>query len=432
MRPITPRSSIARSRSDTELNHQYSGGTIGSLELVPQLLFLDTTSNVSQQNVSAFGAQPLNNINTTGNRTTVRTTVLSPTRATASAATRTPKSATPTASWTPARRSAAAWTARRIASTRASRAVRRTGRRAGASNTTGRRSITIWPAIRRSSESRRSARRLLTPVFALVGTLGYEDNNYLTTEAASPSGSIWTLGFNWTPTPAHESARIGRPSLLRQDLRLRLQPSHPAHGVERQLQRGGHEHAAADPRSDAGQHGLSPRHAVSDALSGPRGSPAGRAAGDRPARAAGDAHRAGERVHQSGLYSEGDGARRWGCRASAIPCSRTFMRCAGMPRRRWRPRRPPTLPVNCRQTGSSLSWSYRITPYTAGSATVGYSRSETATIGREDRNQYARLVAQPCHRSQDQRFNLLPAGSTKDSNGRCGTTRKTGRRVDSR
>jgi hypothetical protein len=66
------------SESQFELNHQFSGGTQGSMELVPQFLFLDTASNVSQYNTSVNGPLATSNINTTGNRSTVRTTTISP------------------------------------------------------------------------------------------------------------------------------------------------------------------------------------------------------------------------------------------------------------------------------------------------------------------------------------------------------------------
>lgn len=47
-------------------------------ELIEDLFFLNSTASVSQQNISAFGAQPTNNIYATGNRTSVRTYSISP------------------------------------------------------------------------------------------------------------------------------------------------------------------------------------------------------------------------------------------------------------------------------------------------------------------------------------------------------------------
>ncbi len=377
--------------SDTELNHQYSGGTIGSLELVPQLLFLDTTSNVSQQNVSAFGAQPLNNINTTRNRTTVRTTVLSPYAR---------------YSFGGDANAEVRYTYSIVDSSEAiGRGVDSTADRFDASLASGAaygatswRLDYNWETIHydlgRDTTFERiqaSARRLLTPVFALVGTLGYEDNNYLTTEAASPSGSIWTLGFNWTPTPrtnlyaAAGHRFYGKTYAFDFNHRTRLTVWNANYSEEVTSTR---------------QQILAPTQAntasLLDTLFLARFP-------DPVAR-------------QQAVQQE---IARLGLPGTLIVPVNVFTNQVYI-QKAWRAtvglqgvfhtvfanvyalRRDAQTPLvaaatadfagELRQTGSSLSWSYRITPYTAGSATLGYSRSETATIGLEDRNKYARLA----------------------------------------
>ena len=43
-------------------------------------------------------------------------------------------------------------------------------------------------------------KRLITPTIAVVANAGYEDNNYLTT-GPEPRGAIWNAGGEWNPTP---------------------------------------------------------------------------------------------------------------------------------------------------------------------------------------------------------------------------------------
>ena len=53
-------------------------------------------------------------------------------------------------------------------------------------------------------------KRLLTPTFSAVANGGYEDNNYLTT-GPEPRGAIWNAGGEWDPTPrTHLAATAGR------------------------------------------------------------------------------------------------------------------------------------------------------------------------------------------------------------------------------
>jgi uncharacterized protein (PEP-CTERM system associated) len=53
-------------------------------------------------------------------------------------------------------------------------------------------------------------KRLITPTIAVVANGGYEDNNYLTT-GPDPRGPIWNAGGEWTPTPRTRlAATVGR------------------------------------------------------------------------------------------------------------------------------------------------------------------------------------------------------------------------------
>ena len=53
-------------------------------------------------------------------------------------------------------------------------------------------------------------KRLIAPTIAVVANGGYEDNNYLTT-GPDPRGAIWNAGGEWNPTPlTHLAATAGR------------------------------------------------------------------------------------------------------------------------------------------------------------------------------------------------------------------------------
>jgi uncharacterized protein (PEP-CTERM system associated) len=41
----------------------------------------------------------------------------------------------------------------------------------------------------------------LTPRFRLLGTVGHEDNDFITLGDEDPNGSFWRAGFGWAPTP---------------------------------------------------------------------------------------------------------------------------------------------------------------------------------------------------------------------------------------
>lgn len=44
-------------------------------------------------------------------------------------------------------------------------------------------------------------RQLIATNFALTGTVGYENNAYVTSDGTAPKGQFWTVGVDWTPTP---------------------------------------------------------------------------------------------------------------------------------------------------------------------------------------------------------------------------------------
>ncbi|MCC7486309.1 MAG: TIGR03016 family PEP-CTERM system-associated outer membrane protein [Burkholderiales bacterium] len=195
----------------TEVNPQYNGGTVGSAELVEKLLYLDTTSSVSQQAVSVLRPVSYSSVNTDGNRATTQTTLLSP--------------------YLRYSFGSEVDTEARYAYT----IVNTDAVGSGATDSTGNRvalravsgpayRLTRWHASYvwenidydnrlRESRSERAlvgVRRLVTPVVGLVANVGYEDYNYVTT-GQSPSGLYWNAGLDWTPSPRTQlTALAGR------------------------------------------------------------------------------------------------------------------------------------------------------------------------------------------------------------------------------
>lgn len=163
-------------------------------KFIDNLLFLDSAASVTQQNISAFGAQPLDNTNGNGNRTSVRTTHVSPYLA------RTFGSDA-TAELRYARDSVSA----------------SSGGLSNSHTDTVSFKADSGPAFRAlgwglqySDQTTRYASQsnvelqniqgrltyLLAPRFRLVGTVGYDRNDYAALTTSS-SGYSWTTGFEW-------------------------------------------------------------------------------------------------------------------------------------------------------------------------------------------------------------------------------------------
>lgn len=66
----------ASDSGSNSINHQLSAN--GNVELLDDLFFVDGRASISQQNISAFGPQTIDNTNITGNRTDVKTYSISP------------------------------------------------------------------------------------------------------------------------------------------------------------------------------------------------------------------------------------------------------------------------------------------------------------------------------------------------------------------
>lgn len=193
------------------VNNQFSGGTTGSMELVPQTLFVDTNSTVSQYNNSVNGPLATSNINTTNNRSTVRTTVISPylrhnfeseatgeVRYTYSAVSSDTSGSTFSDSGSNGIN----------ASLRSGPGYKLTGWSLNYSRQT----IDYSEGQNNTFQSySATARRLITPILSAVASVGYDNNDYRTFTGDSPSGKSWSAGINWTPTPrTNLTATTGR------------------------------------------------------------------------------------------------------------------------------------------------------------------------------------------------------------------------------
>jgi uncharacterized protein (PEP-CTERM system associated) len=170
----------------------------GDAELVQQLLFIDGNANVSQQNISLLGPQAESNVNVTGNRTSVRTFRVSPYLRhnfgqDAQGEARFTYSTVDSSAVTSATDSASNRVDMRVVSGPAFKLL--TWNVAYSKehiDYTQTRDIDIETISA-------GARRLITPTIGLLANIGYEDNNYITT-GPEPKGAFWSVGPEWTPT----------------------------------------------------------------------------------------------------------------------------------------------------------------------------------------------------------------------------------------
>lgn len=186
----------------------------GNAELVQQLLFVDASAAIFQSNVSLFGPQADSNVNNTGNRTNVRTFLVSPylrhafgnyaqgeARFTYSTVNSDASTSLSNSQSTGINLSLGSGPSFRLY----------TWNLAYSKQTIGYGSGPTTQAPDTSTETVSAfGRRLLTPQVAVVSTVGYEDNNYATIGPA-PKGLFWSTGLEWNPTPrTHLSATTGR------------------------------------------------------------------------------------------------------------------------------------------------------------------------------------------------------------------------------
>ena len=181
----------------------------GEAELVEKLLFVDARASISQQNVSLLGPQAGSNISDTGNRTTVRTFLVSPYLkrdfgTTAQGEARLTSSSVTTSGGTSS-----------LIDSESNRVDLR---------------LTSGPAFKlltwnvaynkeridytQSNQSidlekvAASGKHLITPYLGLQATIGYEENDYSSSQA---KGKFWNVGPEWTPTPRTRlAATMGR------------------------------------------------------------------------------------------------------------------------------------------------------------------------------------------------------------------------------
>ncbi len=184
----------------------------GYAELVRQLLFVDARATVFQQNVSVYGPQAESNINNTGNRATGRTFLVSPYL----------RHEFGSEAQGEARYTYSTVNYSAVDSSSGGSAVTTAGSNNSESNRIDARlfsgpayKLLTWDVAYSKehidyTETQQkvdtqmilaNGRRLITPNFGLLATVGYEDNDYGVILGEPPKGKIWSWGLEWTPTP---------------------------------------------------------------------------------------------------------------------------------------------------------------------------------------------------------------------------------------
>jgi uncharacterized protein (PEP-CTERM system associated) len=172
-------------------------------ELVDNLFFVDGSASVSQQNISAFGPQPIDNISVIGNRATVRTYTISPylrhdfgsTASTVARYTRTTTTA-----------SSGALSGADIDAVSVGLNSGPSFRTVGWGLQHSQTKNHFNDAARVGTETVDSQtttatlRYLVTPQFDLIATGGYDKYDYESITGEAPSGRFYTVGFAWRPT----------------------------------------------------------------------------------------------------------------------------------------------------------------------------------------------------------------------------------------
>jgi uncharacterized protein (PEP-CTERM system associated) len=212
--------------------HDSEGSTIAhhldasaNVELLENLFFFDGSAAISQQNISAFGAQPVDNTNVTGNRTSVRTLTASPYLRHSFGTTASSEARyTHTSVSTSTGGLADADTDGVLLSLNSGPAFRNLGW--GLQHSHQRNHFENAQTIDFRTTSG-NLRYLLTPRFALTATGGYDKYDYAST-GDQPKGWFYTGGFSWKPSERTSIAASagkrfwGRTYMLESSLRGRL------------------------------------------------------------------------------------------------------------------------------------------------------------------------------------------------------------------
>jgi uncharacterized protein (PEP-CTERM system associated) len=169
-------------------------------EWIDEFFFTDASANIFQQSASLLGARGFNDNNTTDpdNREDVRTFLVSP--------------------YIRSRLGSTAQYELRYAydwaDTSSDRLSRSQANRLSASLSSGPRFVDFGWSLNAQKEDidykeardvtretvSADASYALTPRFRVLGTIGHEDNDFITLDE-SPEGSFWKAGFGWAPTP---------------------------------------------------------------------------------------------------------------------------------------------------------------------------------------------------------------------------------------
>lgn len=186
-------------QGSTDISHYLD--LLANAELWDRSLFLDARAGVSQQNVSLLAPQASNNVNITQNRTTVRTSTISPywrqdfgvdaigeLRFTHDSANY-------------------SGTGGGFSSSRAARIDAKLGSgpayRLLVWNLAASRSRLEYSQTGQTVSSQNfsaSAGRLVTPDVRINASIGYDDSGYLSSTGSDLKGVSWSVGPEWTPT----------------------------------------------------------------------------------------------------------------------------------------------------------------------------------------------------------------------------------------
>ncbi len=193
----TPELLLRAQQGTNDISHFLNA--FGNAELLQRLLYIDARAGVTQQNVSLLGPQAQDNLNTTGNRTSVKTYSISPylrhdfgfdafgelrfTNDSVSYSGDTSSSST--SNRLDAQLSSGPTFKLFTWNLAYSKSRIEYAERSGGNIDTERISA--------------GATRLITPQFRLAANVGYEEHTYATVGSA-PKGAFWSVGPEWTPT----------------------------------------------------------------------------------------------------------------------------------------------------------------------------------------------------------------------------------------
>jgi uncharacterized protein (PEP-CTERM system associated) len=194
----------------TDINHFLNAN--GNTELIQRLLYVDVRASITQQNVSLLGPQADSNLNTTTNRTSVKTYSISPylRHSFGYDATGELRLTHDSVHYGSNSANASATTSDRVSallSSGPSFQLFTWGLSYSKSHTDYAQSGQKIDAENASA----TGGRLIVPELRLNATVGYEDSGYPTTNGRIVKGTYWSVGPTWTPTPrTNISATLGR------------------------------------------------------------------------------------------------------------------------------------------------------------------------------------------------------------------------------